>query len=329
MSTQQNEIAIFFTGGTIGMSADPKTGGVAPGGHFQKILGELETRHPGLALRPIPWSDKPSGHMTPEDMFALAKDVDAALGLENTLGAVVLHGTDTLVETAFMLDLACGSNKPVVCTGAMRYYSETGYDGLRNLLNSLRTVLLPLPREMGVVLLMTDRLFAARDVVKVNSLNIDAFESREAGIVGFVAGEEVILTHPCGFSARSPLPLRRLETAVPLLTCYTGMDGAGIDSALSSGAKGIVLEGFGAGNIPPGVIDAVRNCIRASVPVVIASRCAEGGVWPIYSYPGGAAYLKDMGAILCGRLGGPKARLLLMAALTLTADPAGLATYFE
>ncbi len=138
MEHSKGEIAIFFTGGTIGMSNDADSGGIAPGGNFNNILRELEIHHPGVSLRPIPWSDKPSGHMTPQDMLALSKDVDSHLAQDSVLGAVILHGTDTVVETAFMLDLACISRKPIVCTGAMRYYSETGYDGLRNLLNSLK-----------------------------------------------------------------------------------------------------------------------------------------------------------------------------------------------
>lgn len=328
MTKTIGEIAVFFTGGTIGMSSDPESGGVTPGGNFDNILRELESRHPGVSLRPIPWSDKPSGHMTPSNMLALAKDVESQLTQDSVLGAVVLHGTDTVVETAFLLDLVCASSKPIICTGAMRYYSETGYDGLRNLLNSLKTVLLPLPEDMGVILLMTDRLFAAREVVKVNSLNIDAFESRETGVIGFIAGKDVILTHPSAFGKRTPLPITKLEENVPLITCYTGMDGQAIDQARNNGAKGLVLEGFGAGNVPPNIVNAITRCIDSDIPVVLASRCPEGGVWPIYSYKGGAADLAKKGTILCGRLGGPKARILLMALLSLDINKEELAERF-
>ena len=110
-------------------------------------------------------------------------------------GAVVLHGTDVLVETAYLADLTLRTHKPVVFTGAMRYYSETGFDGIRNLLNGIKACVLPLPAAAGVVLLMTDRIFGARDVIKVHSLNVDAFEAPECGPVAYVAGEDVRLTH--------------------------------------------------------------------------------------------------------------------------------------
>ncbi|MGE4506196.1 MAG: asparaginase [Desulfovibrionaceae bacterium] len=316
--TQQarpGEIAVFFTGGTIGMSEDAARGGVVPGDNFQNILDQLRHTHPGLRLRPVNWSDKPSGHMTPEDMLRLSQDVDAALARPETLGAVVLHGTDVIVESAFLLDITLASPKPVVFTGSMRYYRETGYDGLRNLLGSLLAVLKPLPADMGVVLCMTDRLFAARDVVKVNSMNVDAFESYEAGIVGFIAGNDVVLTHPSGFARRTPLRVPRIEPNVPLLACHTGMDGGLLDHALASGARAVVLEGFGAGNVPPGLLPALERALAAGMVVVVCTRCAQGGVWPVYAYPGGAADLRSRGALLGGRLESSKVRLLLMAAL--------------
>ncbi|MBU1248092.1 MAG: asparaginase [Proteobacteria bacterium] len=329
MPQLQGKIAVFFTGGTIGMNADTSSGGVVPGGNFSRILAEIETRHPGVTLQPVHWSDKPSGHMTPQDMFALALEVDALLARDEMLGAVILHGTDVIVETAFMLDLVLTSNKPVILTGSMRYYSESGYDGLRNLLNSLKTILLPLPPDMGVVLLMNDRLFAARDVIKVNSLNIDAFESSEAGILGYVAGEDVVLTHPAGFKSRRPLPVTRIEPAVPLISCYTGMNGSLVDFSLDNGAKGLVIEGFGAGNVPPGLVPSLERPLSTNIPVVLASRCIEGGVWPIYAYEGGAAALSRKGVILSGRLGGPKSRILLMAALGMNLKTKAISILFS
>lgn len=314
-SSPKGEVVLFFTGGTIGMSPT-ETGGVAPDGNFTKLLAELAPQPDGVTLRPVLWADVPSPHMTPEAMFRLSRDVDAALAEDGVLGAVVLHGTDTLLESSFMLDITLRTPKPVVFTGAMRYYSETGYDGLRNLVNSVRAVLSPVPPEVGVTVLMTDRLFAARDAVKVNSLNIDAFESGEAGILGHVAGDRVLLSpHIRAVSGRRMVEAEGIDTRVPLVTCYTGMGGDVFDWHRERGARGIVIEAFGAGNVPPGIIPAVERCLHDGLPVVVASRCIEGGVWPVYGYEGGAAHLERLGAVLCGRMGGPRARLLLMAAL--------------
>jgi L-asparaginase len=324
------EILVFFTGGTIGMSPAEGVHGVAPGDNFDKLLNQLAPQREGVTLRPIPWSDKPSPHMTPADMFRLAREVEAALAEPDVLGAVILHGTDVLVESAYMCDMVIDSDKPVILTGSMRYYSESGYDGIRNLINGVRACLLPIPAGTGACVLMTDRIFAAREAVKVNSLNVDAFESREAGIVGYVAGESVILAGcPLAHAPRRKLRPASIEGDVPLLTAFTGMDRSLIDHLKSQGMKGLVIEGFGAGNVPPAIVPALEECLAASIPVVLATRCIEGGVWPIYGYPGGGADLSDRGVILCGRLGGPKARLRLMCALGLTRDMHEIRDLFE
>lgn len=325
-----NEIVVFFTGGTIGMSPTEGVHGVAPGGNFEKLLNQLAPQEDGLRLRPVSWSDKPSPHMTPSDMFQLAKEVEAALGEPNVLGAVVLHGTDVLAESAYMCDLVIDSEKPVVLTGSMRYYSESGYDGIRNLINAVRACLLPIPPGTGACVLMTDRIFTAREAVKVNSLNVDAFESREAGIVGYVAGESVILAGcPLHHAPRRKISPESIENAVALVTSYSGMGRSIIDHLKSIGTKGIVVEGFGAGNVPPALVPALEECMKEGVPVVLATRCIEGGVWPIYGYEGGGADLMDKGVILCGRLGGPKARVRLMCALGLTTDMDAIRDMFE
>lgn len=323
------EVVVFFTGGTIGMSPTEGSAGVAPGGNFGNLLNSLAPQPDGVTLHPVLWSDKPSPHMTPNDMFRLSRDIQAALDEESCLGVVVLHGTDVLAETAYMVDITVQSPKPVVLTGSMRYYSESGYDGLRNLINAVRACLLPLPAGTGAVVLMTDRIFAAREAVKVNSMNVDAFESREAGIIGYVAGENVMLAG-CPLSPEPGLKIDtdHIESAVPLITSYTGMGPEMIDYAREQGAKGLVIEGFGAGNVPPAVVPALQRCLDAGIPVVLATRCIEGGVWPIYGYEGGGAHLAEMGVLLCDRLGGAKARIKLMCALGAGLGKAGLRALF-
>jgi len=292
--------------------------GVVPSGDFNRFLADLAPYVKGVGLRPVLWSDLPSPHMTPEHMFRLARDVDRILVEPSVRGAVVIHGTDVLVESAFMADLVVGSAKPVVYTGSMRFYSETGYDGIRNLLNSIRACMLPLPAGAGVSLLMTDRLFAARDAVKINSLNIDAFEAPESGPMGYVAGEEIILTHRPGGKTdgkRSLIPTESIDPNVALIACYTGMNGDLLEHLRQQKISGLVLEGFGAGNVPPGVVPAIEAMLADGIPVVLATRCPEGGVCPVYAYPGGGADLMKKGVILAGRLSGVKARIQLMVAL--------------
>jgi len=313
------EIAVVFTGGTIGM--EPREGGegVVPAGDFDRLMDELGLDHRGVRLRPVAWGDRPSPHMTPRLMFQLAKDVDDILGEPSVRGAVVLHGTDVMVESAFMADLTVLSPKPVVFTGSMRFISELGYDGIRNLYGGIHACLLPVPPELGVLVLMTDRLFSAREAVKINSLNIDAFESPEAGPVGYIVDDQVLLTRR-SVDRHAAVKAWDIEENIPLVTCFTGMDGSLIEHLVGQEVKGLVIEAFGAGNVPPAIVPALEKAVGQGIPVVVATRSLEGGVWPIYAYPGGAVDLRERGAILAGRLSGPKARLLLMVALALTDD---------
>lgn len=318
------EVVIFFTGGTICMR--PETGklGVVPGDGFERFFGELRNLLPQVRLRAVPWSDLPSPHMTPQLMFQLARDVDAHLAGEDVVGAVVIHGTDVLVESAFMAELTIRSSKPVVYTGAMRYLSEIGYDGIRNLVNAIRACILPLPPQTGTVLLMADRFFSAREVAKINSLNVAAFEAPDSGPIGYVAGESILLTRP---PCDTPKPLAalpvsdRIETEVALISCYTGMDAELIAFLDKKGIRGLVVEGFGAGNVPPKLVPALRALSDKKIPVVLTTQCPEGGTWPIYAYPGGGADLQKIGIIPGGRLPGAKARILMMAVLGGTREP--------
>ena len=291
---------------------------VVPSGDFQRFFEEVSPHIQEVRLDPIVWADLPSPHITPELMFRLAQDVDQALQAPETLGAVIIHGTDVLVESAFMADLVLHTPKPVIYTGSMRYFSESGYDGIRNLLNSIKACLLPIPPQAGVALLMTDRLFAAREVIKINALNIDAFDAPESGPIGYVAGEDVLLTR-CRFDrleiSRPVIATNAIEPNVPLLACYTGMDGALIEHLRARKIAGLVVEGFGAGNVPPGIVPALEKLLQDGIPVVLTTQCPQGGVWPIYAYPGGAADLQKKGVILGGRLSGAKARIQLMVAL--------------
>jgi len=336
MKTQPSEpapaVAVFFTGGTIAMRPRAHERGVVPSDEFDRLFAELRPHIRHVKFKPVLWSNLPSPHMTPEHMFRLARDVDKALAAPEVIGAVVIHGTDVLVESAYMADLTLRSSKPVVFTGSMRYYSETGFDGIRNLLNGVRACALPLPPETGVVLLMTDRIFSAREVVKINSLNIDAFEAPESGPAAYVAGEDVRLTRGASTAAGIKRPLirtKRIEPNVAMISCYTGMDGTLVAHLLQKGMAGLVIEGFGAGNVPPGLVPAVEETVGRGLPVVLTTRCPEGGVWPMYAYAGGGADLAKKGVILGGRLSGPKARILLMTALGATRSIARIRQIFR
>lgn len=326
MPSATHEVVIFFTGGTIAMEASREGGNVRPAVDFTHLMAELAPIVGEIALRPVAWADLPSPHMTPELMFALARDVRQALEKPEVSGVVVAHGTDVMEESAFLCDVLVEAAKPMVFTGSMRHHGEPGYDGLRNLRSSILVASGCETWEAGVVVCMSDKLFSAREVTKVHSMNIDAFSAPGAGPLGYVVGHHVHL-HRNPIRHRF-LPAEAIEPRVELVAMCPGMDGRLIDAAREGGAKGLVVEGFGAGNIPPDAHQAVERALDAKVPVVLVSRCIEGGVWPIYGYHGGAAELERKGVVLGGGLPGQKARMLLMAALGCGLSPESLQKLF-
>lgn len=313
-SIKNQEIVIFFTGGTIEMAPREDVTGVVSGDRACNLLDGLPPL-PGVDLRLVRWSSLPSGHMTPERMLQLARDIDAMLAEETVRGCVVLHGTDLLVESSFVLNMAVDSPKPVVTSGAMRHSGEIGYDGVRNLYDSLLACLV-MPEDCEVLIQMGSQLFSSMDTVKANSISVTPMVGLLNGCVGEIVDTRVHFHKGIlGSRLRLPFDISDMSTFVPLIACWPGMDGTMIHAALDAGAKALVIEGFGAGNVPPGVGQAVNKALENGITVFLASRCLRGGVWPIYGYPGGAAALMKAGALSAEQLAATKTLLLIKAAL--------------
>jgi L-asparaginase len=240
----------------------------------------------------------PGPHWTPERMLALARYLDAALTSGEFVGAVVTHGTDTLEETAYLLDLVLRTDCPVVMTGAMKTADDPAWDGPANLVASVRAATAPADRGAGVRVMMGGTLHAARRVVKSHTESLDAFTS--------TADEG---------QARERIETERIEPRVELVSAYVGCDGGFLRHAVASGVRGLVIEAMGSGNVPPAMLEGVRLAVAAGIPVVVSSRCGDGTTGPRYGYDGGGVTLKDAGAIFAGGLPGPKARIKLMVLL--------------
>lgn len=308
-------ISVFITGGTIGMSPSDTGLGVAPANNFDDILTRLTPRQ-DIQIESQNWADIPSPHMTPEHMLQLAHDIDRRLQDDAICGAVVLHGTDLLVETSFVLNTVIQSKKPVITTGSMRHLGEAGYDGIRNLQNAI-IACADLPQNSEVLVQMADWLFSAKDAIKVDSLAVDPFASQTRGTVGRVAAGTLLLNQELRQKASHILSQTDTISAnAVLLTAYPGMDNSLFEYLLDSNIEGLVLEGFGAGNMPPKTLTGIQKIINANIPVILSSRCIRGGVHSIYDYQGGGAQLLSIGCISAGTLSGTKALLLLKLALS-------------
>ena len=239
----------------------------------------------------------------------LADDVD---------GVVVTHGTDTMEESAYLADLVHDDPRPVVFTGAQRPFDSPAPDGPGNLAAALRVAASPLSRDLGVLLCFDGLVFGARGVRKVDTLRSAAFAAPGRGPLLRVVEESIL---PLARPVRRGALRVDLEVELPrvdVVPCYLGTDDALLQAAVAAGAAGIVLEAFGAGNVPPAIAAAVGDLVAGGIPVLVCSRVASGPVFPIYA--GGGASLAKAGARFAGDLSPWQGRLLLTAVLALDSE---------
>ena len=321
-------VVIVTTGGTIAEKIDPKTGAAVPAVSGTDLIKAVPQLSDVANIKVVNFSNIDSSQMTPQIWIRLSKTVDDLLKDSEIVGAVVTHGTDTMAEGAFFLELTLATDKPVVFVGAMRNASELSPDGPANLMDAVVQVCSAEARDWGVTVTMNQYINAARDVTKTETTNMQAFDSGEKGCLGYLVDGRVIRFNARRHRQKFPLPNRLPE--VVLLTTYAGDEGRLVRYAADSGAEGIVIEGVGAGNVNASTYEAIKYAIEKGVAVVVTSRVEKGGVYPLYGDAGGGATLSEAGAILAGDLKGPKARILLMLALPLVKkDHSKLQKFFD
>ncbi|MCC6630344.1 MAG: asparaginase [Chloroflexi bacterium] len=320
-------VVVLTTGGTIASRLDPATGAVRPLVSGPDLLAALPEAERVARVEVEEVCAVPSWNMTPALMVEVARRLARVLARPEVAGAVVTHGTDTVEETASLVDLLLASSKPVAFAVAMRNLSEVSPDGPRNLLGALTVAADPAAAGRGVLLVVNDEIHAARWMTKLNATHVDTFASPGRGPLGRLAWDGVRFFWPS--SRPAPLPVDRIEERVALVKVVTGMDDALIRAALDSGARGLVIEGSGAGNVPDTVVPGIAVALDQGVPVVLVSRSPFGLLSPTYGTPGGGRSLRERGVILGQGLNGPKARIRLMVALAHTTDPARLRALFE
>jgi L-asparaginase len=320
-------IGILFTGGTIAMKLDPATGAAVPALSSSEIIALVPQLGQVTALEFEDFSRLPGPQVTPDQMWRLARRAAAWLERPDIDGLVITHGTDTIEETAYLLDLVLTSDKPVVLVGAMRTVSDPSWDGPANLISAARVAASPSAKGYGVLVVMDDRIMPAREVRKVHTEASGSFATPEFGPIGVVDDGAVVfrrgaLGRPAwrDQGAETGLRVKRIETRVDLLQTYTGMTDRLIRCLVDDGARGLAIIAFGRGNAPPAIVPGVRAAVASGVLVTISSRSMAGRVRPRYGYDGGGLQLQQAGAILAGDLPGSKARLLQMVALGLTDD---------
>lgn len=311
------------------MKLDPATGAAVPALGSSEILAQVPTLGSIAPIAVEDFSRLPGPHVTPDQMWRLARRAAAWLDRPDVDGLVITHGTDTIEETAYLLDLLLTSNKPVVLVGAMRTVSDPSWDGPANLIGAVRVAASPDAHGCGVLVAMDHQVLLAREVRKVHTETSGSFASPEFGPVAIVdSGAVHFRRTPRGRptwqdpSAETGLRVARLDTRVELLQTYTGMSDRMVHAALDAGARGLALVAFGRGNVPPAIVPAIKAASAAGVVVTVSSRCLMGRVSARYGYEGGGLHLTEAGAVLTGDLAAPQARLLQMVALGFSPDAA-------
>ncbi|EMB4648131.1 TPA: asparaginase [Staphylococcus aureus] len=318
-------LLVIHTGGTISMSQDQSnkvvTNDINPISLHQDVINQYAQID---ELNPF---NVPSPHMTIQHVKQLKDIILEAVTNKYYDGFVITHGTDTLEETAFLLDLILGIEQPVVITGAMRSSNEIGSDGLYNYISAIRVASDEKARHKGVMVVFNDEIHTARNVTKTHTSNTNTFQSPNHGPLGVLTKDRVQFHH-------MPYRQQALKNVneklnVPLVKAYMGMPGDIFSFYSREGIDGMVIEALGQGNMPPSALEGIQQLVSLNIPIVLVSRSFNGIVSPTYAYDGGGYQLAQQGFIFSNGLNGPKARLKLLVALSNNLDKAEIKSYFE
>ncbi|MEU6295166.1 asparaginase [Streptomyces erythrochromogenes] len=310
-------IVVISTGGTI--ASRWQGSGFAADADGNEVIATAPLPE-GMTVEVVDLFSVNSPRLTTAHQLTLLRTVHEVLADPGVDGIVVTHGTDTLEESAFLVDLHHHDPRPVVFTGSQRPMGTADGDGPGNLYDALLTA--ATTRGLGVLIAFAGRVHAARGTVKTQAVDLDAFAdpSRELlGKVGF--GKVTVLRTPLR-PAALPLPaMPELPPRVDVVMHHADADPVLLNASVEAGARGIVLIGTGAGNATPEIVEAVRAAVARGVLVALTTRVMAGPVTEIYTH-GGAVDLVAAGAVPTGTLRAGQARIAVLSALLATDDTA-------
>ena len=317
-------VVILATGGTIAGTASSATELLYyTAGSLD--IGQIIASVPGLqeaaSLRGEQICNIDSDSMTQSIWLTLAHRANEVLADPKVSGLVITHGTDTLEETAYFLNLVVHSPKPVVVTGSMRPATALSADGPLNLLNAVQLAADPIASNKGVLVCLNGEINGARDSTKTMTQMVQTFRAPDFGLLGYMEGGKPVFyrtstrrhTASSGFDVGALAQLPRVD----IVYGYAGMDSAALDAFVLAGAHGIVLAGLGNAGYPSFLREALLKLASTGIPVVVSSRTGSG-----ISIP------DDAQLISADTLNPQKARVLLMLALTQTSDKKTIETMF-
>lgn len=326
-------IALILTGGTIdsvGKDRLDLAWYIEAGKRLND--GELLQQLPELKeiaiVQDIPFRRLPSHALIDKDWLDLVRTIHKIFDEDNADGVVITHGTNTIEETAYFLNLVLKTDKPVVVVGSMRPSSAISADGYLNLVNAIKVAGHSSAKGRGCMLVMNDTIYNGRDVTKNATYRVEAFQSRDLGPLGFADGDgKIVFYHQPvrKHTVQTEFDVRELDSLprVDVVVSYVGADGTMIEAAAKAGAKGIVSAGTGAGRPTPAEDAAFDKCFKETgMLMCLSSRVASGRV---VRSPG----LAKRGFVASDNLQPWKARLLLALALNKTNNAEEIQRMFD
>ncbi|MDE1549910.1 asparaginase [Jeotgalibaca caeni] len=310
------KIAILSTGGTIAMQADES--GLANSALGPKKLLELaNVDRDNMTFIEIEYKNIPSPHLQIRDIVELKELIEKAVKEEQVDGVVITHGTDTLQETAYFLDMTLQANVPIVITGAQRNSSLPMSDAALNIIDSIIVASDSRAAEMGVVVVFGSEIIPARDVIKTHKTAVTSFKAIEFGHIGHVSNNRAVWARKPLIRDYYPIGENIAELRVEIIPAYLGQDSNAIRHAIENGADGLVVEGLGAGHAPLNMIPGIEEAVKRGIPIVWGSRSRNGRMLTdTYGFIGSETYLRKMGVIWGEDLTPDKLRLKLLLLLS-------------
>ncbi len=309
-------VKLLSLGGTIAMVENGR-GLANPALDAAALLERIPALKDIASVEVESYVNVPSPYLAPTDVLHVARRIEA-LAREGFDGVVITQGTDTLEETAYLLDLLISPSARigVAVTGAQRNPSLVSADGPANLVDSLLTVADDLAPDMGVVVVFCSEVHAARDVVKTHTSRVDTFKSPETGPLGAITNGKVTWLRAPVVREAYQVSSEALEAPVEAIWSGMGTTSSLLDAAREAGARGVILQSLGAGHVTLQMIPGIKRLIDAGIPVVMTSRCHAGRLLThTYGYEGSETHLHDLGVIFGDGLATSKARVKLMVLL--------------
>ena len=312
------KVVVLTTGGTIASVKNKSNGLFTSGAMSGENLVNQDKLESGITTEVSSVFQVPSNAISFENLVELKERISDCFSNPDVAGIVVTHGTDTMEESCYFLDLLIDDPRPVILTGAQRTTFEEGTDSFTNIRDAVTAAASPECWNMGVMVLFNEYLFAARYVKKAHAFNVHAFTSFGKGYLGYVDKGKVFIANKPNYS--ESYKIKKDIPRVDIMKACLGGDGQLIDCAAELNIRGIVMEGVGRGHVTPMAAQAVERAVQKGVVVVITTGCEEGRVHPVYDFQGGVMDLKSKGVITGHDYDSKKARIKLMVLLASGVD---------